>query len=58
MADHEPVKQHPQRREMLFHGRLGKPCPAVPLRSPQHFNVCGDVRRFHVGQAENRHAAL
>ena len=28
MADHQPVKQHPQRRQVLFHGRLGKPCPS------------------------------
>jgi hypothetical protein len=51
MADHEPVKQHPQRREALFHRGLGKPLP-LRFRKSEHFNIDGDVRRFHAGQVE------
>lgn len=55
MADPQPVKQHPQRREMQFHGRPGKPLPLWP-RQARRFDISSDVGRFHEGKVQRSSA--
>ena len=43
LADHQPVEQHADRREVQFDGRLGG-CRL------QHLYIGGDVNRLDVGQ--------
>ncbi len=49
MADDQPVKKHPQRRQMLLHRGLENACP--PGYGRPNISTC-DVGRFQVGQVE------
>ena len=51
MADHQPVKQHAQAREMLLYRRFGQP-RSFHLRRYEHFDVGGDMRRFHFPKSQ------
>lgn len=51
MTDHQPVKEHAQRRQVLLYRSLGKPLP-LRLGQAQHFYIGGDVRRLHLRQVE------
>jgi hypothetical protein len=45
MSDHQPVEEHPQRSEMLFHRWLG-------VGALQRLNIGRDVNRLYLRQVE------
>jgi len=54
IADHHPIKQHPQRRQVMFHGRLGQP-RTVRRSSRTPARPSSPLLSHH---SENRQAAL